>query len=102
MIKTTQDYKIGCGLELLDEMQKDTATRVILDLPYFGVVDAEWDNMWKSLDDYLDWCKEWFLKSERALKANGSLYYFNSQFKVMAATDQPKPLLRFRLYNPGQ
>ena len=82
-----QEYEIGCGLELLDDMDKDVATLLILDLPYYGVVDADWDNEWKSLDDYLDWCKEWFLKSERVLKSNGSLYYFNSQFKVMAAID---------------
>ena len=82
-----QEYEIGCGLEMLDDMDKDVATLLILDLPYYGVVDADWDNEWKSLDDYLDWCKEWFIKSERVLKSNGSLYYFNSQFKVMAAID---------------
>ena len=82
-----QEYEIGCGLEMLDDMDKDVATLLILDLPYYGVVDADWDNEWKSLDDYLDWCKEWFVKSERVLKSNGSLYYFNSQFKVMAAID---------------
>jgi site-specific DNA-methyltransferase (adenine-specific) len=87
MIKTTQSWEIGCGLELLDDLEKDSVTLMILDLPYFGVVKDEWDNQWKSLDDYLDWCKEWFVKSERALKDNGSLYYFNSQFKVIKAVD---------------
>lgn len=86
-MKTKQVYDIGCGLELLDDLDKDIATLVILDLPYYGVVDEEWDNAWKSLDDYLDWCKEWFIKSERVLKPNGTLYYFNSQFKVIKAVD---------------
>ena len=63
--KVEQEYEIGCGLEMLDDMDKDVATLLILDLPYYGVVDADWDNEWKSLDDYLDWCKEWFIKSER-------------------------------------
>lgn len=82
-----QVYEIGCGLELLDGLHKDTATLVILDLPYYGVVDEDWDKAWKSLDDYLDWCKEWFIKAERCLKDNGSLYYFNSQYRVLNAID---------------
>lgn len=88
MIHTTQEYQIGCGLELLDDLEKDSITLMILDLPYFKVVDAKWDNQWKTLDDYLDWCKEWFIKSERVLKDNGSLYYFNSQYGVLNEIDR--------------
>ena len=87
MIETKQEYRIGCGLELLDDLDKDSVTLMILDLPYFRVVKNGWDNEWKTLDDYLDWCKEWFIKSERVLKDSGSLYYFNSQFKVIKAVD---------------
>ena len=86
-MKTEHVYEIGCGLELLGGLYKDTATLIILDLPYYGVVNEDWDNAWKSLDDYLDWCEEWFIKAERVLKSNGSLYYFNSQFKVIKAVD---------------
>ena len=96
-----QKYEIGDGLEMLDDMDKDVATLLVLDLPYYGVVDADWDNEWKSLDDYLDWCEEWFLKSERVLKSNGSLYYFNSQFKVMSAIDtliESRTELKFRQF----
>ena len=87
MIHTTQEWRIGDGLELLDDLDKNSVTLMILDLPYYKVVKNGWDNQWKTLDDYLDWCKEWFIKSERALKDNGSLYYFNSQFKVIKAVD---------------
>jgi site-specific DNA-methyltransferase (adenine-specific) len=75
------------GLELLDDLDKDTVMLMVLDLPYYKVVKNGWDNQWKTLDDYLDWCKEWFVKSERVLKDNGSLYYFNSQFKIIKAID---------------
>ncbi len=81
------EWKIQNGLELLDDLTKNSATLMVLDLPYFKVVKNNWDNQWKTLDDYLDWCKEWFIKSERALKDNGSLYYFNSQYKVIKAVD---------------
>ena len=84
---TTQTWKSGCGLELLDDLEKDSVTLMILDLPYYKVVANEWDNQWRTLDEYLDWCKEWFVKSERALKDNGSMYYFNSQYKVINAAN---------------
>lgn len=86
-MKTEQKWAIGNGLELLDELDKQSVTLLILDLPYYGVIDDEWDNQWKTLDDYFGWCKEWFIKSERCLKDNGTLYYFNSQFKVIKAID---------------
>lgn len=87
MTHATQTWNIMDGLELLDDTDKDSATLMILDPPYFKVVANGWDNQWKTLDDYLDWCKEWFIKSERVLKDNGSLYYFNSQFKVIKSVD---------------
>ena len=88
MIHTTQKWRIGCGLELLDDLGKDSVTLMILDLPYFKVIKNGWDNQWKTLDDYLDWCKEWFIKSERVLKDTGSLYYFNSQYNVLNVVDR--------------
>lgn len=84
---TIQKWSIGDGLELLDELDKQSVTLIILDLPYYGVVDEDWDNQWKNLDEYLDWCKEWFIKSERCLKDNGSLYYFNSQYYILNKVD---------------
>ena len=87
LIHTTQEWTIGDGLELLDCLDKGSVTLMILDLPYFKVVKNTWDNEWKTLDEYLDWCKEWFIKCERVLAGNGSLYYFNSQFKVIKAVD---------------
>ena len=99
MIHTTQTWNIMDGLELIDDADKDSVTLMILDLPYYKVVKNGWDNQWKTLDDYLDWCKAWFIKSDRALKNNGSLYYFNSQYPVLNAVDgliTSKTSLRFR------
>lgn len=96
-----QNWEIGNGLELLDDLDKNSVTLMILDLPYFKVVKNEWDNQWKTSDDYLDWCKEWFFKSERVLKNNGSLYYFNSQFKIIEAVDtliESSTALKFRQF----
>lgn len=86
-MKTKQEWAIGNGLELLDEQDKQSVSLIILDLPYYGVVSDEWDNQWKNLDDYLDWCKDWFVKSERVLKDNGNMYYFNSQYHVLNKVD---------------
>ena len=100
-MKTEQKWAIGNGLELLDEQDKQSVTLIVLDLPYYGVVSDEWDNLWKNLDEYLNWCKQWFIKSERCLKDNGTLYYFNSQFKVIKAVDtliESSTKLKFRQF----
>ena len=100
-MKTEQKWAIGNGLELLDDQDKQSVSLIVLDLPYYGVVSDEWDNQWKNLDDYLNWCKEWFVKSERCLKDNGTLYYFNSQFKVIKAIDtliESSTKLKFRQF----
>lgn len=46
---------------------------IIADPPYFGVVDAEWDQ-WDDLETYLDWCKVWIKESQRILKESGNFY----------------------------
>ena len=78
-----QKWWIRDGLELLDDLDKNSVTLMILDLPYFKVIKNTWDNEWKTLDEYLDWCKEWFIKCERVLAGNGSLYYFNSRYEIL-------------------
>ncbi len=47
---------------------------IIADPPYYGIVKEQWDNQWKSEDDYLNWCEEWIIESCRILTYNGSIY----------------------------
>ena len=33
---------------------------IVVDLPYFNIVKNEFDNQWKTLDEYLNWVKSCF------------------------------------------
>jgi site-specific DNA-methyltransferase (adenine-specific) len=49
---------------------------VFVDLPYFDVVNHEWDQQWKTRQDYIEWvcllAEQW----KRITKANSSLFLF--------------------------
>lgn len=59
---------------------KDKSINLITtDLPYYGVVDNEWDNQWETLDDYLSFLDNVFIEFKRVLKDDGSLFIFSGR-----------------------
>ena len=57
-------YQGDC-MELLKQLPDSSVDCVITDPPYYKIKKDEWDNQWKTFDDYLDWieaiileCKE--------------------------------------------
>ena len=52
---------------------------IITDIPYFQVVENDWDNQWRDLSDYLDWCNSCFNYCYNLLKENGSLLIFTGR-----------------------
>ena len=51
---------------------------IICDPPYFKTINECWDKQWKTEQDYLDWCKLWFIESEKKLKKTGSFYCYGN------------------------
>jgi DNA modification methylase len=51
---------------------------IVIDPPYYGVVDDAWDNQWDTLDEYMDWCKVWMVEALRILQPHGSFYMWGS------------------------
>lgn len=49
---------------------------VILDPPYWKVVGEKWDYRWRTEEDYVEWCSEWFVELERVCKRSASIYLF--------------------------
>ena len=49
---------------------------ILTDPPYFKVKANQWDNQWKTAEDYLAWLDDIFAEFWRVLKPNGSLYVF--------------------------
>jgi len=62
------------ALEGLKQIETDSQDLIIADPPYFKIVKNEWDNQWKTEDEYLEWCSLWFNECNRVLKDNGTFY----------------------------
>lgn len=71
--------EIYCGdaLKVLPTLPSDFYQSIIADPPYFQVLlDEEWDNTWKSPDEYLSWTVEWVRECRRVLRADGLMFIF--------------------------
>lgn len=69
-------YQGDC-LEKLGIFDANIFQSIIADPPYFQVLLGEdWDNQWKTEDDYLNWTENWIKKSARLLKDDGLFFIF--------------------------
>jgi site-specific DNA-methyltransferase (adenine-specific) len=73
--------KIICGdaLEVLKCIPSNRIDLIATDPPYGGLLKSKtWDNQWKNNQEYLDWCKSWFVECHRILKPDGNFYVFQN------------------------
>ena len=66
----------GDGLSLMKSLESASVDCVFVDLPYFGVVDDDWDNQWKDRNEYLDWVVSLAHEWKRITKSNSSIFVF--------------------------
>ena len=71
-------YRIERGdcLELMRGMEAESVDCVFVDLPYFEVVKAAWDNQWKSRAEYIAWIEQLAIEWKRITKDNSSIFVF--------------------------
>jgi len=69
-------------IDLLKELPDYSIDAIITDPPYMGVVSEDWDNQWKSIDEYLEWCEVWISESKRVLKRSGSFYIYGWSYQL--------------------
>ncbi len=68
---------MGDCIAELKNISENTFQLIIADPPYFQVLlDEDWDNQWKSEEDYLEWSISWIKECYRVLKDDGLLYIF--------------------------
>ena len=72
-------------MRYLKEAESASFDLVIADPPYFQIVHGggvcplgEFDFVWGSLDEYLNWCKKWIRGCHRILKETGSFYLWGA------------------------
>lgn len=66
------------ALELLKSLDDKSVDLILTDPPYYKLLKVDWDNQWKTKDDYLNWLEDIVKECQRVLKDNGSLYMFAS------------------------
>ena len=55
-------------LDYLSDIETESVDMIVVDPPYFQIVKNDWDNQWKTEDDYLAWCAKWTREASRVLK----------------------------------
>ena len=73
----------GDCIEKLREVQSESVDLIIADPPYFKVVNQKWDYLWRTEEEYLDWCKDWIKECSRVLRKGGSFYIFG-YFRILS------------------
>lgn len=66
----------GDCVEQLRKLPDRSVDLIILDPPYWKVINEHWDYKWRTESDYAKWCFEWFSEVARVVKLSGSLYLF--------------------------
>lgn len=66
----------GDCINILKNIPDKSIDLIILDPPYWKVVQQKWDYQWRTEEDYLQWCLNWFPEVARVIKLSGSLYLF--------------------------
>lgn len=66
-------------MKKLEPLSIDT---VILDPPYFNVVNEKWDTQWKDLEEYLSWFKPIIKEISRISKHSCSLWLFGYAYQL--------------------
>ena len=67
---------LGDCIEKLQELPDKSIDLVILDPPYWKVIQEKWDYQWRTEEDYVEWCLQWLNQISRVIKLSGSLYLF--------------------------
>lgn len=70
--------KIICGdcIKELENIPNKTIPLIIADPPYFKTIGEKWDYLWRTEEDYLEWCEKWIKELSRVSKTNCSFWLF--------------------------
>lgn len=77
MINLYNDDCISKMHDMFNSNQK--VDHIICDLPYFQVVKNDFDNQWKSIDEYIEWLDKCFSVMNYVLKDGGNIILFCSR-----------------------
>lgn len=75
-METNVIYNLDCISGMREKIEEESIDLIIADPPYFKVVGEQWDYLWRTEEDYLEWSKKWIVEASRVLRKGGSFYLF--------------------------
>ena len=69
----------GDCLKLMKNIPDNSIDCIICDLPYYKIVKNEFDNQWKTLDEYLTFVEDIIQEYNRICKDNSNIFVFTSR-----------------------
>lgn len=81
VINKNKIYNLDC-IEYLKQMKKETIDTIILDPPYFNVVNEKWDKQWKSIQEYTLWIETIIKELDRVSKYSCSFWIFGYAYQL--------------------
>ncbi len=83
VINENKVYQMDC-IKYLKEMEKSKkqVDCIILDPPYFNVVNEKWDKQWKNLEEYLTWIETIMECLNKVSKYNCSFWLFGFPYQL--------------------
>lgn len=70
---------LGDCLEIMSQFPNNSINHIICDIPFFQIVKNNWDNQWKTEQDYINWCKQLIIQYKRIIKENGNIFLFTGR-----------------------
>lgn len=60
-------------IEYMNTLPDESVNLIVADPPYYKSVKNDWDNIWNTELEYIDWCEKWIKECIRILKPNGNI-----------------------------
>lgn len=77
MLEQNKIYNQDC-ITYMKTLPNECIDLIIADPPYYKAIDEKWDKQWKTEEEYLNWCQEWFNECVRILKPTGVFYCYGN------------------------
>lgn len=75
-METNVIYNLDCITGMSEKVDLESVDLIIADPPYFKVVGEEWDYLWRTEEEYLEWSKKWIYEASKVLRKGGSFFLF--------------------------
>lgn len=70
------NYQNSDCISFLKSLDDKSIDSILIDPPYYRVVNDEWDNQWFTIDEYYNWCRTWISELSRVAKDSCSFWIF--------------------------